>query len=750
MVTPTEPPPQSEPSSAPKPPNGDGLAAPAKTSKAASKTAPPRTAPSPALPDPATRLGFFNPALDLSDLKLPPGTELTTAGPVDGYRALSAMSATKSATPLGKLPQSIAVLPIKVLVDQTSISLGEALENVSSVMGTARLQAPAYESMLIRGFPAERWIDGMPVYFDTGFRDSMANIERIEVLKGPNAILYGGGNGAPVGGAVNVISKLPTATAHGALGLTFGSHRYLRPTLDVNQPLAKDGSVLFRMTGEYVSSESFVDLLETEAYALNPTLTLTNKIDTTLIVQGSTSRWSQPDYQGLPAVGTVAGDFRIDRHLFIGPRDMPDSTVSRDSVTARLDHKFDEKLSGSIAARWSEAHIRERTQSLFGSDVIAANTPLVHPSTWGLTNAIISQDEEEISISGHLSERFDMGPAQNTLLLGGDYSHVTDSGFIATDLFLGGAGLVDLTHPAFPFPYIEPPLSPATAFADAGKSYVNQGLFVQLQSTLFERLHLIGSVRLADLKIDDVQHQDGTRDTAHATKLLPRAGAVLDIAEGVSLYASYGEGLKGHPIITHKGAPDPEESVEREAGIKLDLAGGLTGTLAAFEIERTNVPLLQNFVTVGLGDERSRGVEADLIWQPDRNWQVIGNVSLIEALHITASGVAPAGTKIIGAPEQSGRLWVNYRFDPGVLEGWSVGAGIYAASGAPVDPANRYFTDAYLTVDAKVGFDSADYSAVLSLKNLTDEVYFVPYNYAGGRVAAGGEREVYGSVTWKY
>lgn len=724
------------------------------TSKAVVKA--PKVTPSTSSPESAataasaTLSAPYNPSLDFRDLKLPPGTQLTTAGPVEGYRALTAMSASKTATPIGELPQSIQVIPKELLRDQGSLGIGEALQNVSGVQGTMRLQPPAYDATLIRGFIAEQWVDGLPVYFNTGFRDALANVERIEVLKGPNAILYGGGNGAPVGGAVNIISKLPTGEAKGEVGLKFGSNSYLRPTFDIDQPISKDGTVLFRVTGEYLAADSFVEVLETDAYAINPTLAFTNKTDTTLLLQGSVSRWKQQDYQGLPATGTVAGDFRIDRDLFIGPSDIPDSAVERRSVTATLDHRFDKTFSGSVKARWSSAEIAERPQIAVGSDGIAGNTPLFAPSSWALANALIDQQHEEFTIASHLSARFDAGPSRNTVLVGADYSRLTDSGFIATDLFLGGAGVVDLANPSFPSRYVEPPLTPATSFADAEKAYVTQGLYVQWQSTLYDRLHVLGSLRLADLDIDTLEHQEGTRENAHVTKLLPRVGGVLDVWGGISVYASYGEGLKGHPIITHKGAPDPEESAEWEAGFKLDIANSLSGTIAVFEIERTNVPLLSNFVAVGVSEDRSRGFETDLLWQPDDCWQILASFALIDAVHVTAGEIAPAGSKVTGVPERSGRLWVNYRFDADLLRGWSVGGGIYAASQAPVDFKNLYFTDSYFTIDAKIGYDSNTFSAGLTLKNLTGEDYFLPYNYASGRVAAGEERAAYASIAWKY
>ncbi len=210
----------------------------------------------------------------------------TTAGDVDGYRALTATSSTLTDTPLREVPQSIQVLPRSVIDDQGITSIGEALKNASGAVGQSALQTPVYNSNYIRGFPAEIYIDGMTTYLQSGDPNSFADVERIEVLKGPSAILYGGGVGAPLGGVINVVSKLPTAERFAEIGGTIGSEGYYAPYFDINQPLNSEGTVLFRGTGTYVKSGSEVDVIDTDRYSFNPTLTLTNNEDTTLTLQG--------------------------------------------------------------------------------------------------------------------------------------------------------------------------------------------------------------------------------------------------------------------------------------------------------------------------------------------------------------------------------------------------------------------------------------------------------------------------------
>jgi len=767
-VTPKPTTQQAEPASQPKPPKPKPVAA----------STPPQTSPPEVgatlqqQADPATALGSYNPALDVDGLNVPPGMTLTTAGPVAGYRALSAMSASKTATTIERLPQSIQVLPKSLLQDQSSLTVTEATQNVSNVQASNELTIANTEltPAKIRGFGAEQWLDGLGVTYNAGDRDSFANIERIEVLKGPNAILYGGGAGAPVGGAINVVSKLPVGKAGGEFGVTVGSHAYVRPYFDINQPLNTSGTALLRVTGEYKAADSFIDVLESESYAFNPTLTLTNKTDTTLTVQGRISRQSQQAYQGLPVTGTLVGDFRIRRDLFIGPSDIPPSYSEVQGVTASLDHRFNSFLSGHVKARWSKSEFDQLSQFAWNADFTGA-TPLFAPSTWGLMNIELFQEQQEFTINPSLQAKFDYGGSQNILLVGGDYTRVTDRGFMAGDMlgancyFFGGPclpTLVDLTDPSFTTPFTRP--SPLTSgleyapFFDFENIYVTKGLYTQLQSTLYDKVHVMGGVRLANIDIEYIEKATGapTKYTTDATKLLPRAGIVVDVVDGLSLYASYSEGLRWVGFSTAVTEPKPEESEQFEAGFKFNLGNQLTGTVAYFDIIKHNVPVRTSLGTATLSDQKSTGFEADILWQASKNWRMLASYGYTDVTFgtdfrdPTTFVTVKAGSKVPYVPEQSGRVWVNYAFDQPMLRGWSVGAGIYVSSGQTVDNLSLYKTASYFTVDAKVAYETEKFRATFNVKNLTGEEYFVPYAWLGGQVAPGTDRAYYGTFVYKY
>lgn len=648
--------------------------------------------------------------------------------------------ATKTDTPIKNVPQSIAVISGDVIKGQDNVSVAETLRNVSGVTAANPLQTPAYDSTYVRGFPAEQWLDGIATYYNAGDRNSLVNAERIEVLKGPNAILYGGGAGAPLGGVVNVVSKLPTAEASAEVGLRAGSNAFFQPWVDVNQPLSSDSTILFRLTGDYTSAESFIDVIETERYSINPTLTFTDNAGTTLTVQGRLSQWEAPEYQGLPATGTLAGPFRLDRRLFAGPAGIPDSQSSVQSLTARLDHQFDETWSVGLQGRVGHTEFEEIAQTFAGLD-FTGNEPVLG-SNWSVLNLLLAQEQDEVSLNANLIAKFDVGATRNTFLLGADHTRISDTGAMLgdlNDLFL--LGFVDLTAPVFPA-YVAPAAVPANTISDGDNTYTTKGLYAQIQSTLWERVHVLGGLRLASLEIESVSPAFGLSSTTDETKLLPRIGAVIDLTSEISLFADYSEGFKGNPFVFYFGAPKPEESDQIEAGVKLDFGSGFSGTAAVFEINRSGVPVFTGFASEPIGEQRSRGFDIDLAWSPSPNWFFLANYAHIDAEFTANAGGGLTGNRLNIVPPDSGRFWGIYRFD-GSLQGFSVGGGFYAASDAFVDAANVYETGGYVIFDAKVAYEDDTYAASLAIKNLTGEKYFVPYSYFGGRVAPGEDLAVY-------
>jgi iron complex outermembrane receptor protein len=294
---------------------------------------------------------------------------------------------------------------------------------------------------------------------------------------------------------------------------------------------------------------------------------------------------------------------------------------------------------------------------------------------------------------------------------------------------------------------------PPTNTVNADNTYRNSGFTAQLQSDVWERLHLLAGLRLAHVRMHGTDTVAQTNFVSDAWKPLPRAGAVLDLVPGISVFADYSQGFRGVPFFagTPGTAPRPEEAVQIEGGLKLALPSGFSATLSYFDITRRNVMNLlpgAPFLAVQTGAQRSRGFDMDLIWQPIAGLSIIGSYAHIDAF-LVQDQLYPAGNKLDRVPSDSGRVWANYKFQSGLLRNVSVGAGFYAASRQATALDNLYFTPAFITFDAKLAYEADHWSVALVGKNLANHRYFEPFPIGLGLIEPGQPLTVYVVATIK-
>lgn len=186
--------------------------------------------------------------------------ELVVTGEQDSYRVDEASSATRTNTPIRDIPQSIQVIPREVLEDQGTIRVRDALQNTSGFTSAGYYQGFS-EYISLRGFGANLFQDGIRSYQNFGGLIETADIERIEVLKGPASVLFGD---APPGGLVNLVSKQPLAQPFYSFEGTVGSYSTYRGAVDLSGPLSNDKSLLYRFNAFYENAGSFRDFVNSE------------------------------------------------------------------------------------------------------------------------------------------------------------------------------------------------------------------------------------------------------------------------------------------------------------------------------------------------------------------------------------------------------------------------------------------------------------------------------------------------------
>jgi iron complex outermembrane receptor protein len=636
------------------------------------------------------------------------------------YTALENSAGTRTRTPLIDVPQSVEVLNSKLIRDQDRRTLADALVNVSGVV-PLKPEEILFTQLLVRGFPAEIYTDGLSMFGNTtGSNDptSLVGAERIEVVKGPNSTMYGGGLGSPLGGLVNVVSVRPEPRFLGYVGFRGGNFGTVDPYGDINVPL--NSRIAARLTGEYQRNTSWVDVVSGDRWSFQPAMSFQLGPKTNLFVQGRFNHRDQLEYSGVPAVQAMSG--QIDRNAFVGaPVGQPHTRLDSRMATAELNHDFNDNVRWNISARYYFSQANEH-----GSFVLPSfappdpATPTVYPIlTLDMSNNPVREGTFDTNLSASLHG---LG-GWHGLLAGVSYDHTnfySEMGFSGIPV-----GEQDLAHPTYNLLF--GPATPASLFQT--DRYQTTAVYGQDQAT-YGRFSLTGSVRYT--KLDFREREQATDKTYnHASG---RIGGTFRVANGVALYVAYATAFRGAFGLVVQQAPKPETSQNVEGGVKLALdKAHLAGTVAIFNQTRNNVATADptNFLySIQTGQQRSRGAEADLTWEPIRAFSLLANYAYTQAT-VTQDNSIPVGDFLQRVPRNSGRVAGRYRIQNGVVKGLSFGAGVTAFTKREITLPNTVAVPGYAAVDAQASYDFGRYTLQGSATNLTARKTFDPYQYFG-------------------
>jgi len=657
------------------------------------------------------------------------------------YNVFEAKSATKTDTPIIEIPQSIQVIPSSVLTDQNQQTLSSAIENVSSVVAPKTTELLTSE-FLVRGFKSQFYTDSLPTYGSGNAADplSLVNVERIEVVKGPTSTLFGGGLGAPVGGLVNVVSKQPMPEAQYTVSFRGGSFATLNPSFDFNQPLTDDDTVLFRLTGEYEYSKSYIDALENENYAFFPTIAFNFSPDTQLIVRGQYSHVEFLEYSGLRAEGTIAdAPYTIPAHRFSGATDTPKSVVENFMITAEFSHRFSKYLEGSVQARYYENSFEEYssfTHKLIIDGIGSIGQP--SPSHLPFYSGVLPASVKEFVINPNLVLDFEtqfLTDMTHKILFGFEYDTTRAKAQLGVfydeqaDIWLDVADRYDdITYLG---------IEGGNISQSQDDRYETIGVYLQDQIDISSRLHFLASLRWTSVTVDEI----GAKNTN--SSVTPRVGAVFDLTDKVSVFAGYGEGFRAVTALFGE-TPKPEESSQIEGGFKFDFYEmGLSGSAAGYQLIRQNVAVPDPngaFSSIQAGEQTSYGAEFDFLWEPFESVSILGNYAYTNAkLTQHSSPELLVGDFLPRVPEHSGRIAVRYRFMDGVLDGLGVGMGLTSMSKRYISLPNEYTVDGFYRIDAQVSYPLTEYlDLTVNIQNLTNTQYYEPFLFLQDAVVAPG------------
>jgi len=647
------------------------------------------------------------------------------ARPMGDYYIPDADTGTRTPTPILEIPQSIQVIPREVLEDQQATDLDDALRNISGA---------SVNSTEGRGFQVNlRGFEGVPVFRD-GFRlyspndngdaagqgfPEIANVERIEVLRGPASILFGQ---IEPGGAINVVSKLPLDEPLYEVGLQVGNDGFIRPQIDLSGPLNENNTALYRLNAVYQHDEGFRDFDEdVDRFFIAPTLTFRLSDRTDLNVQLEYLDDERPFDTGLVALGDEVANIPRDRIL-----GEPDDRIESEFISLgyTLEHRFSDN--------WT---LRNGFRYLSDRDDISATLSFpfiggLDENTGELNRVFAEQDvqNDTLALQTNIVGEFSTGSVDHTVLMGIDLARYRLESDSFTVFFPPSVrvpiNIFDPIYGAVPRPdRLDTPTSIQNVDTDSLQ------LYVQDQIELLDNLILVAGFNYETVTQTTTLVRGGntTESDLSEDALSPRIGLVYQPFENVSLYANYSRSFFPSASLTIEGEPlEPEAGEGFEVGIKTELLDRrLIASLAYFNLTKQNVPTSDPTdpqFSVATGEQQSQGIELDVIGEILPGWNLIASYSYIDA-EITEDNQFEVGNQLPGVAEHSASLWTTYEIQSGDLAGLGFGLGFNWVGDRQGDLQNSFELDSYFLTNAAISYERGNWQFGLNFRNIFDVNY---------------------------
>jgi catecholate siderophore receptor len=666
-----------------------------------------------------------------SEVSLPVVT--VTAPALPTYTAKQSTTATRTDTPLRDVPQAVTVVTQELIKDQAMQGMDDVIRYTPGVgvsQGGSHRDNP-----IIRGTAssADFFVNGLRD--DARYKRDLYNIERVEALKGPNAMIFGRGGG---GGVINSVTKEASWDAVREVTLQAGSHNNKRVTVDVGQGINE--TVAFRLNSVLEQSDSYRDYVELKRYGINPTLTIAPSAQTRIKLgyeyfkDTRTTDRGIPSFQGRPS--------NADRSTFFGNPDLSNWEATKNAFSATVDHDTSAGL-----------HIRNSTlytdvdkfyQNVYPGAVNAAGTQV------SLSAYNNSTPRRNLINQTDLTYTLQAGTVKHRLLAGAEFGRQESKGFRNTGFFNNATTSISVP---FATPTVFTPVTFRQNATDANEESTASvaALYAQDQIELSPQWQAIAGLRYDNFKLDYRNNRNGQELSRSDNLVSPRLGLVYKPVRPLSLYASYsvsylpysGDQFTTLDVTTQ--TLKPEKFTNYEIGAKWDVLPSLALNVAIYQLDRDNTRATDPTnpaLTVQTGSTRSKGVELGMSGNITPAWKIMGGYAYQDAYISSDTNAARAGAKVELVPRHSVSLWNKYQITPA----WAAGLGVIYQDGSFAAINNQVTLPAFTRVDAAVYYKiSKDLRAQLNLENLFDRRYFPTAN-GNDNITPGSPRAVRVSV----
>ncbi|MEO9636147.1 MAG: TonB-dependent siderophore receptor [Parasphingorhabdus sp.] len=659
------------------------------------------------------------------------------------------INAVKTPTPIIDVPQSLSITTADEIKQRGFTSIGQIIDYTPGVNNT---QGEGHrDAVVFRGVrsTADFYIDG--VRDDVQYYRGLYNLEQVEILRGPNALLFGRGG---TGGILNRVTK------KGTIGETFGGGQVAIDTFgefsiqgDLN--FSAGENVGIRVNAMYESLNNHRDFYNGDRIGFNPTIRFQAGPDTTLDLSYEYANHERFIDRGIPT-GTDGRPVSALRNVVFGDPDLNFTELEAHLLRANLQHSFSDNFKGNFSAFYGD--YEKVYSNFYASGYDQANTPNVVT----LDGYIDTTERQNLILSGNLVGEFETGSIGHTLMFGGEYIS-TSSDQNRLNAFW------NTTMDDNEVFAIERPLNlrggigvNAAGIATANDFFVDTNddtrvdidvfsFYIQDEIKVTDWLNVVLGGRFDSFDITVNNVVAGDIRTRKDEEFSPRAGLVFKPMENVSFYASYSKSFlprSGEQFANINGsnnALDPNTFTNMEAGIKWDFEQGLSFTAAIFEIEQSSPqPNDNDPSTLDVIDSDIRGFELQLRGQVTDNWFVSAGYSYLSGEQVDRAGAT--GLRPRELPENTFSIWNSIQISDRI----GFGLGLTHQDETFVNNGNTAILPAYTRIDASAHFDvSENLRLQVNIENLTDTLYF-PSSHSTHQTTVGAPLNARFSITGRF
>lgn len=611
-------------------------------------------------------------------------------------------------------PQVYSTVNKQLMQDQLAVSMPEAVRNATGAVPV--INPSGGFSAFFRGFGiGANARNGMESTSERSALD-LANIERIEILKGPSGTLFGAAVSS-FGGIVNVVTKKPMDAKKTEISYTTGSFGLNRLTADINIPLNEEKTLLFRVNTAIHKERSFLSYGFNNTFLFAPSLSY--KVNERLTFNF--------DGELLNVNNTQPTNFIISSADIKQPRD-----ILWDYRTALYHNNVDVKNYATRIYTSANYKISSNWQSttLFSYSAENVDHSYQRPVIWrSPTTAVRASSvygpvyNGYTNIQENINGKFNTGFLKHNLLIGGNYRYYKG------DFLFSEAAVIDQIDVTKPFlPVVKQMIDSLTNFAPyPTPEQRTASVYASDAINFTEQLSVLLSLRVDHF---NRKSNPGTTDGFKQTSLAPKIGVVYQIIpESVSLFGNYMSGFQNaEPVIQPDGTRktlDPIFANQAEGGVKTELFNkrlSITASYYYIDIDNATRVTADQF-TIQDGRQASKGLDLEVIAEPVPGFNIIAGYAYNDNRIKTATDPAVVGNKAASSPQNVANLWMSYKFQQ-TLKGFGVGFGANYVDKMYRAVNNVFFIPSYTTMNAVLSYSRPAWGIQVKANNLGNKRYW--------------------------